>query len=120
MRIYRIVENSRTGFESFDMPDNYQLQVGDYTDFPAGAYTPIKAVDGKLVGSTLEEHEAFETQWLKDHPQDASPVVNVKPQPSAMQKANAQLMMQLATMQAQQAQVNATILSELAVLKATK
>lgn len=119
MLIYRYDKDSRTGVDVLQMPDNYELQDGDYSSLPNGL-TPFKVVNNQLVASTQDEHDQAESAWLKAHPEDAAPVVNTKVQPSQTQQANAQLMMQLATMQTQQAQVNATILSELAALKASK
>lgn len=122
MKIYRIDTNSRTGIISLDVADNYQLQKGDFTNIPTG-YTPIKLdSNGQLVGSTLEEHETFEKQWLQNHPESVLPTP--KSEPSQADMATAMMMKQLMTIQnnqeqqqKQQQQINAMMLKQLMMIQ---
>lgn len=123
MIIYRYDKDSRTGVDVLQMPDNYELQDGDYSSLPIGL-TPFKVVNNQLVASTQDEHDQAESAWLKAHPEDVPPVTNTKPQPSPAQKANADLMAQMMKlMQAQNAQVekqnkqNALIMKQLMAMR---
>lgn len=119
MEIYRIDTNSRTGIVSLTVPDNYQLQSGDFTSYPAGAYTPITVgKNGQLVGATLEQHQEWVKKWNAEHQNQVLPQPTTTP--SESQKANAALMMQMANMQTQQAKINAMLLQEIAMLKTAK
>ena len=116
MIIYRIDTNSRTGITALEVPKEYALQAGDYTSFPAGAYTPITVgANGQLVGATLEEHEAWIKKWNAAHPETVVPQPQVTP--NQAEATNAKLMLQLAQMQVNQSKMNANILLELASLK---
>lgn len=116
MLIYRINENSRTGIDILQMPDNYEPKDGDYTSLPTGL-TPYKVVNGQLVASNEAEHEVAESEWVKAHPNDVQPITNIKPEPTALQKANAQLMAQVMSMQAKQNQINAALMKQMMTLQ---
>ena len=122
MEIYRIDENSRTGIISLTVPDDYQLQKGDYTSFPAGAYTPITVgANGQLVGATLEEHEAWVKKWNAAHPEIVVPQPQTTPNPE--QSADALMMKQLMNIQQaqqQQNQINAMMMKQIMSLQAIK
>lgn len=125
MIIYRIDENSRTGITALNVAKDYQLQAGDYTSFPAGAYTPITVgANGQLVGATLEEHEAWIKKWNAAHPQDVPPQPQVVP--NQQENATAMIMKQLMTIQAnqqkqqnQQNQINAILMKQIMNLQKT-
>lgn len=122
MIIYRYDKDSRTGVDVLQMPDNYELQDGDYSSLPTGL-TPFKVVNNQLVASTQDEHDQAESAWLKAHPEDATPATDSKPVASSEDKANAALMMQIMNLQSQikqQQTVNAAMMKQIMTLQANK
>ena len=122
MIIYRIDTNSRTGITALEVPKDYALQAGDYTSFPAGAYTPITVgANGQLVGATLEEHEKWISKWNAAHPETVVPQPQVTP--NQEQSADALMMKQLMSIQQaqqQQNQINAMMMKQIMSLQAIK
>lgn len=78
MKIFKYDENTSTKLTQIEVDDSHVLADDELATLPSDFYTPAKLVNGKLVGSTLDEsNEFYNTQ----------PVV-IKPDTNQLMQAN--------------------------------
>lgn len=84
MKIFKYDESTSTKLTQIEVDDSHVLADDELATLPNDFYTPAKLVNGKLVGSTLEESNAFYG------------VTEYETKPSATQQQLAMMNMQIA------------------------
>ncbi|TLQ02797.1 hypothetical protein FEZ51_10365 [Pediococcus stilesii] len=79
--VYKVCDDGH--FDILSTNDDYVLQANETFEQPEdGIYLPVKFVDGKIVGATEEEWEAYQAELNKDVP---------APEPTALEQQVAAL-----------------------------